>query len=159
MGTWDLAVSSARDVSLVLQDIDVITRSTESTSVLTDVELIGQKKTRVLAAWAERRGFTTSIHERLFDASFTRQGSEPGVALCGLDNPDGRRALDQVDFDLVVEAGLGRGYRDSVLCVFTRYPARDRPRKFGRRHPQAKSSKIGRPIRSYWKRAYLIAAG
>ena len=112
---WGLGILPYRrpgDVSLVLQDIDVITRSTESTSVLTDVELIGQKKTRVLAAWAERRGFTTSIHERLFDASFTRQESEPGVSLCGLDNPDGRRALDQVDFDLVIEAGLGRGHRD-----------------------------------------------
>ena len=34
------------DVSLVLQDIDVITPSTDSTSVLTEAELIGQKKTR-----------------------------------------------------------------------------------------------------------------
>ena len=112
---WGLGILPYRcpgDVSLVLQDIDVITQSTESTSVLTDVELVGQKKTRVVAAWAERRGFTTSIHERLFDANFSRQGAEPGVALCGLDNPDGRRALDQVGFDLVVEAGLGRGHRD-----------------------------------------------
>jgi hypothetical protein len=32
--------------------------------------------------------------------------------LCGLDNALGRRALDQVGFDFVVEAGLGRGYSD-----------------------------------------------
>ena len=99
-------------VSLVLQDIDVITPSTESTSVLTETGLVGQKKTRAMAAWAERRGFAASIHERRFNADFQRQGSEPGVALCGLDNAEGRRALDRVGFDMVIEAGLGRGYRD-----------------------------------------------
>jgi hypothetical protein len=34
------------------------------------------------------------------------------VALCGIDNALGRRALDQVGFEFVVEAGLGHGYRD-----------------------------------------------
>jgi hypothetical protein len=100
------------DLGLVLQDVDIITPSTESTSVLSDAALIGQKKTRAMAAWAERRGFATAIHERLFDASFTRQPDEPAVALCGLDNGLGRQALDQVGFDFVVEAGLGRGHRD-----------------------------------------------
>ena len=100
------------DVSLVLQDIDVITPSTESTSVLTEAGLVGQKKTRAMAAWAERRGFTVSIHERRFDENFRRQDAEPGVALCGLDNAEGRRVLDQVGFDMVIEAGLGRGHRD-----------------------------------------------
>ena len=65
-----------------------------------------------MAAWAERRGFTTSVQERLFAADFKRQPEEPAIALCGLDNATGRRALDQVGFDLVVEAGMGRGHRD-----------------------------------------------
>ncbi len=101
-----------QEVSLVLQDIDRITPSTVSTSILTETDLIGEKKTRAMVAWAERRGFTASIHERLFDASFKRQDSEPRIALCGLDNAAGRRALDQVGFDMVIEAGLGRGHRD-----------------------------------------------
>lgn len=100
------------DVMLVLQDVDTITVSTESTSILTDATLIGVKKTRAMAAWAERRGFQTSIQERLFDADFRRRPDEPAVALCGLDNALGRRALDQVGFDMIVEAGLGRGHRD-----------------------------------------------
>ena len=100
------------DLALVLQDIDVITVSTESTSILTDSGMIGQKKTRAMATWAERRGFTTSLHERMFAADFERHPEEPAVALCGLDNAAGRRALDQVGFDFVVEAGLGRGHRD-----------------------------------------------
>ena len=74
--------------------------------------MICQKKTRAVAAWAERRGFSTCIQERMFAADFKRQADEPAVALCGLDNGAGRRALDQVGFDLIVEAGLGRGYRD-----------------------------------------------
>ena len=74
--------------------------------------MIGQKKTRAMATWAERRGFTTSLHERMFAADFERHPEEPAVALCGLDNAAGRRALDQVGFDFVVEAGLGRGHRD-----------------------------------------------
>ena len=100
------------ELQLVLQDTDVITPSTESTSVLSDARSVGQKKTRAMAAWAEQRGFTASIQERSFDASFHRQPNEPAIALCGIDNAVGRGALDKVGFDLVVEAGLGRGHRD-----------------------------------------------
>jgi hypothetical protein len=107
-----LPYAEPAQLHLVLQDVDIITPSTESTSILSDASLIGQKKTRAMAAWAERRGFGTVIHERLFDKNFTRQADEPAVALCGLDNGLGRQALDQVGFDLVVEAGLGRGHRD-----------------------------------------------
>jgi hypothetical protein len=107
-----LPFARPQDLSLILQDIDIITPSTESTSILSDSTLINIKKTRAMAAWAERRGFSTVIHERLFDALFRRQDDEPAVALCGLDNGAGRQALDQVGFDFVVEAGLGRGHRD-----------------------------------------------
>jgi hypothetical protein len=99
-------------LELVLQDVDVVTPATESTSILSDANTIGLKKTRAMAAWAERRGFRTTLQERRFDASFTRQEDEPALALCGLDNALGRRALDRVGFKLVVEAGLGRGHRD-----------------------------------------------
>lgn len=99
-------------VELLLQDVDVITPSTESTSILSDSTKLGKKKTRVAAAWAERRGFATTITERLFDENCRRHRDEPSIALCGLDNAMGRRALDAVGFDFVVEAGLGRGHHD-----------------------------------------------
>jgi hypothetical protein len=107
-----LPYAQPSSLRLVLQDIDIITPSTESTSILSEAVAIGRKKTRSMATWCERRGFETVIHERLFDASFRRQDDEPAVALCGLDNALGRQALDQVGFDFVVEAGLGRGHRD-----------------------------------------------
>lgn len=112
---WGLGLLPYRDpaeVALILQDIDVVTGSTESTSILSDSTIVGKKKTRAMAAWAERRGFAASIQERLFAADFKRQADEPAVALCGLDNGVGRRALDRVGFDFIVEAGLGRGHRD-----------------------------------------------
>jgi hypothetical protein len=42
------------EVALVLQDIDVMTESTESTSILTDAAMIGEKKTQAVAAWPAR---------------------------------------------------------------------------------------------------------
>jgi hypothetical protein len=98
--------------ALVLQDTDVITPSTPSTSVLSEPTLVGTKKTRAMATWAERRGFATAIVERRFDSLFRRAEEDPAIALCGLDNALGRRALDTAGFPLVVEAGLGRGHRD-----------------------------------------------
>ena len=111
---WGLGLLpySCDSLSLVLQDVDIITPSTESTSILTDGDMVGKKKTRAMADWAERRGFATTLQERFFDARFERHEDEPGVALCGIDNALGRRALDKVGFDFVVEAGLGRGHRD-----------------------------------------------
>jgi len=112
---WALGLLPYADPSqldLVLQDVDVVTASTESTSILTDASMIGTRKTRSTSRWAEQRGFSTRIIERMFDAEFRRRDDEPPVALCGLDNALGRRALDKVGFDMVVEAGLGRGHRD-----------------------------------------------
>ena len=112
---WNLGLLPYADpssLSLVLQDIDNVTTSTHSTSVLTAPSMVGQKKTRVIARWAENRGFSVSLMERYFAADFTRQITEPAIALCGLDNALGRRALDKVGFDMVVEAGLGRGHQD-----------------------------------------------
>lgn len=112
---WGLGLlpyADPQSLSIVLQDIDIITSSTESTSILSDATSIGMKKTRAMAEWAEKRGFKTAIHERLFDASFKRHPDEPAIALCGLDNALGRQAIDRVGFDIIVEAGLGRGYQD-----------------------------------------------
>lgn len=100
------------DLSLVLQDVDTVTPSTHSTSILTSPSHIARKKTRVVAEWADARGFSTTINERFFDGHLRRRYDEPSVALCGLDNALGRQSLDEVGFDLVVEAGLGRGFRD-----------------------------------------------
>lgn len=112
---WGLGIlpfPSPAGLTLILQDLDRITPSTETTSILSEKDMVGQLKTRAMANWCERRGFATKICERLFDGRFQRHDQEPAVALCGIDNGLGRRALDQVGFSYVVEAGLGRGHRD-----------------------------------------------
>lgn len=139
-----LPFARPQDLNLVLQDVDIITPSTESTSILSDATLINVKKTRAMAAWAERRGFSTVIHERLFDASFQRQDDEPAVALCGLDNGVARQALDQVGFDFVVEAGLGRGHRDFRAVRLHTMPA-SRPASQIWRNAQADDQVEDRP--------------
>ena len=56
---WGLGLlpyASDAKVGLVLQDVDVITPSTESTSILSDSTMLRRKKTRVTAAWAEPQG-------------------------------------------------------------------------------------------------------
>lgn len=112
---WGLGIlpyASPAGLTLVLQDVDRITPSTESTSILTDRSMVGQMKTRAMANWCERRGFETRIQERHFDDRFQRNEHEPAVALCGIDNGQGRRALDKAGFAFVIESGLGRGHRD-----------------------------------------------
>ena len=153
---WGLGLLPFSDpsaLSLVLQDIDIITPSTESTSILTYSSLVGQQKTRAMAAWAERRGFVTAIHERRFDNTFKRRNDEPSVALCGLDNALGRKALDQVGFDLAVEAGLGHGHQDFRTMRLHTLPA---PKKASEIWKSTKPKKINAEQAAYQK---LMADG
>lgn len=123
---WALSLlpyAHPKSLSVVLQDTDIITPSSESTCILSNASMAGRKKTRAMAGWAEQRGFDTVIIERQFDSSLARKDDEPAVALCAMDNALGRRALDQVGFPLVVEAGLGRGHRDFCSIRLHTLPA------------------------------------
>ena len=65
------------DLQLVLQDDDFLALSNDSTSLLTKSELIGMRKTRAMASWAEQRGFKTKIVERKFKPDFLVHHDEP----------------------------------------------------------------------------------
>lgn len=109
---WLLATlpfTDPRQVQLLLQDFDRIANSNDSTSILSFTRDSGRRKARVVADWLDTRGFETFIEERWFGPWTRRTGSEPGVALCGVDNANARAALEQAGFGLVVEAGLGAG--------------------------------------------------
>jgi hypothetical protein len=141
---WGLGLlpyDRTKSLALVLQDVDTITPSSESTSVLSDYGNIGAFKTRAMAAWAEARGFSASIVERLFADDFRRQAGEPTVALCGLDNALGRQALDQVGFDLVVETGLGRGHQNFRRIRLHTLPGRRGAAELWPIHPAGESAK------------------
>jgi hypothetical protein len=110
---WTLGfMPTDRPTTILLQDIDTITESTLSTSVLSGAEDLGRKKTRVVSDWLEGRGFETRIVERRFDAATRWSATEPTTALFGVDNAAARRCCEQAGFSLVLDAGLGSGYRD-----------------------------------------------
>lgn len=110
LGLLPYAVPS--EVQLVLQDYDFLADSNDSTSLLTRPKLIGMRKTRAMADWAEQRGFRTAIFERKFKADCRVHRDEPSLALCGVDNEPARSVLEDVGFAKVIEAGLGGGTDD-----------------------------------------------
>ncbi|MGD9786052.1 MAG: hypothetical protein AB7E80_15700 [Hyphomicrobiaceae bacterium] len=96
-------------VRLMLQDFDRIAPSNDSTSVLSSLALTGKRKTRIVASWLEQRGFDVAINEQRFGTWTRACPHDPQVAICGVDNPLTRAALEKAGFGLVVEAGLGAG--------------------------------------------------
>jgi hypothetical protein len=97
---------------LVLQDFDRAAKSNLSTCLLLWAADLLKPKVRVVASRLEAAGFTTALVERRFGAAHQVMGDEPTTALFGVDNVTARRDLDTAGFSLVVETGLGSGYRD-----------------------------------------------
>lgn len=98
--------------TLYLQDVDVVTKSTLSTSMLSVTSDLKKRKTRVVSKWLEQRGYSTALVERRFDGAQRVGLNEPQLALFGVDNAAARRVLEGADFRFVIDAGLGSGYRD-----------------------------------------------
>lgn len=111
------------NVSLVLHDFDTLVAANDSTSPLTNRNIVGRKKTRAIADWCEDRGFRTSIIERIFAPNFRIEGSDPTIALCGVDNEQARAALEEVGFSRIIEAGLGKGAEEYLAFQLHTFPA------------------------------------
>ncbi|OYX47055.1 MAG: hypothetical protein B7Y90_13890 [Alphaproteobacteria bacterium 32-64-14] len=123
---WILGLLPFEDpaaIQLTLQDFDQLTLANDSTSVLTTAALVGDRKTRATAAWAEARGFRTRLVERRFSGDVRLQEDDPRVAFCGVDNAAARAALEDAGFDLVVEAGLGGGPKEYLAMRLHTFPA------------------------------------
>lgn len=118
-----LPYANPNEVELILQDKDDLIKANDSTSILTNPGLLGQKKTRAMAKWCELMGFRTRIVERLFSNNFRLAFDEPSVALCGVDNPQARANLEEVGFVRVIEAGLGAGAEDFLCFQSHSFPA------------------------------------
>lgn len=76
-----------------------------------------------MAAWAERRGFDATVVERRFGVNLTVADDEPRVAWCGVDNAAARAALEDVGFERVIEAGLGRGTEEYLALQMHTMPS------------------------------------
>ena len=152
---WTLGMlpfADARQVQLVLQDDDRLQESNLSTSILTQEGDLSRMKTRAMGDWCDARGFESRIHERLFDPNFRVQASEPKVALCGVDNPQGRACLEEVGFDEIIEAGLGSEGEDYLSLRLHGFAAGAKSRKardiWGdlNTSPATKSAQLQNPI-------------
>lgn len=97
---------------VVLQDFDKAAESNLSTCLLLTANDLGKRKVRLVGQRLEAVGFTTDLVERRFGPNHQVLGDEPATALFGVDNLPARRDLDSAGFAMVVEAGLGGGYRD-----------------------------------------------
>jgi hypothetical protein len=118
-----LPYENPETVQLVLQDYDELAFANDSTSMLTNRKMITQMKTRAMAEWCAQRGFRTRIVERRFADNFHIDSDEPRVALCGVDNPEARAALEDVGFAQIIEAGLGRGTEEYLAFQVHCFPA------------------------------------
>lgn len=120
---WTLGfMKPAHGATFLLQDVDAVTRSTLSTSVLSSRSDIDRKKTRVVAQWLEGRGYATSIVERRFDEFQRVAATEPKLALFGVDNAAARRVVEGAGFRTVIDAGLGAGFKDFRAMRLRTFP-------------------------------------
>ena len=112
---------------LVLQDFDRAAKSNLSTCLLLTADDLGKRKVRLVARRLENAGFTTDLIERRFSSNHQILADEPATALFGVDNVAARRELDTAGFAMVVEAGLGSGYRDFRNIRTHTFPGLRRP--------------------------------
>lgn len=129
---WTLGLLPYADPSslhLVLQDNDTLVPANLSTSPLTFQDMLGRQKTRALAAWCEQRGFRTTIVELPFGSQMRVRDQDPQLALCGVDNPLARSALEDVGFARVIEAGLGKGVREYLAFQVHGFPGPQKARQ------------------------------
>lgn len=124
---WTVLLCQYQDrsaVRLVLQDTDVVTGSTDSTSILTQDGMLGALKTRAVAGVLERHGFRTTLIERPFDGSFLRrEADDPAILICGVDNVLARSQVEAPGFPFVVEAGIGDSAQDFRAIRLHTFPA------------------------------------
>lgn len=112
---------------LVLQDFDKAAESNLSTCLLLWEADLLKSKVRAVASRLEAAGFTTALVERRFGPGHRVMVGEPTTVLFGVDNIAARRDLDSAEFSLVVEAGLGSGYRDFRNIRLHTFPGPRRP--------------------------------
>ena len=109
--SW-LPYADRSKVKLFVQDDDLVGEENWGTSVLVRRGRYGILKTRVAEEWADALGFTVRRLDRRLDKDLKRHGSEPAIALAGLDRMPPRRLLGEPGFEYVVDAGLGAGAQD-----------------------------------------------
>jgi hypothetical protein len=117
---WTLALlpySDPTTCTVMLQDFDRLKLANSSAAMLAQQSDVGVLKSLICANWLRLRGFSQILTcDRRFDERTVRftsaSAEEPHIALCGLDNLEGRRSLSNAAFMHVVDCGLGGSATD-----------------------------------------------
>lgn len=102
-----LPFKNRKEITIFLQDFDLISEANYSAGLLCENSNISQYKTRTCSNWLEKKGFNTRIIEKGFDATIKRVSEEPYIALSGFDSLEARKNLGEAGFDLIIDCGLG----------------------------------------------------
>ena len=116
---WTLSLLPFKDkskVSVFLQDTESVSKSNIDTGLLSEIENVGTKKTRICNTWLEKRGFFPTMIERNFDKSIDSKEGEPLVIIRGLDSVKARKDISVDKFVHVVDCGIG-GTRSSFDSI------------------------------------------
>jgi hypothetical protein len=112
---WNLCFLPSQDGrQAILQDDQFIGEENEATSllVLPDGSNLGQRKTRLAAAWLEACGWNTELIERRHQGDIKLADGDPPYLLAGLDRLDPRLILAKHGFPVMLDAGVGHGPGD-----------------------------------------------
>ena len=109
---WTMGFMQAPEQALYLQDFDLTTKSSLSTSMLCAASDVGRPKVDVVGDWLRARGYNCVPVERRFDSTQRVSAGDPRVALFGVDNAAARRVSEGAGFEFIVDAGLGAGFKD-----------------------------------------------
>lgn len=141
---WTMGFMQAPEQALYLQDFDLATESSLSTSMLCAASDVGRPKVEVARDWLRARGYNCVPVERRFDSTQRVSAGDPRVALFGVDNAAARRVSEGAGFEFIVDAGLGAGFRDFRALRVRTFPgpstaanlwARDQDVEDGKRMP------------------------
>lgn len=116
-----------QSVEFVLQDVDLLSKANLATSLLASESDLGQRKTRLVAAALDRRGFQTRLIERRFNEYQRVDEDDPQIVLSGVDNPSTRSLLGNAGWKLIIDVGLGAGAGDYLDARLHSFPAQKTP--------------------------------
>lgn len=122
---WNIGLlpyNISENTTILLQDDDRIVEANWSAGLLSELEYRNLYKTRICSYWLEVRGFKTIITERRFDSNTKRINEEPFLALCGFDSASSRSHLENAEFDLIVETGLGSSLSTFDIIALHTFP-------------------------------------
>lgn len=151
--------SEPNEVSVWLQDTDVVAEENVGTSLLSLPEHVRMTKCRRVAAALEDVGLQTRIVERRFEAEQRRHSAEAECAITGLDSPKSRQPLDDGGWTQLIDVGIGAGAANFTQVVLHRLGAERHSREIFDVAPGRDAERLVSEVAAYREHAKQDACG